>query len=83
MRSSPTLVLFVVKGSDFKSGDIRLVGGPLSWEGRVEIYLDGEWGTISNDQAEDEDAHVACRQLGYDIRCESAENEDFMFSRIP
>ena len=31
----------------------------------MEIYLNGEWGTISDDNADGWDAHVACRQLGY------------------
>ncbi|CAI8018661.1 Neurotrypsin [Geodia barretti] len=55
------------KGADYKHGDIRLVGGFYSWEGRVEIYLDGVWGTITANSADGEDgAHVVCRQLGYD-----------------
>ena len=37
----------------------------------MEIYLNGEWGTISDDGAGKEDAHVVCRQLGYDTRCEN------------
>ncbi|CAI8004445.1 Scavenger receptor cysteine-rich domain superfamily protein, partial [Geodia barretti] len=49
-----------------KHGDIRLVGGSYSWEGRVEIYLNGVWGTITGNGAKEVDAHVVCRQLGYD-----------------
>ena len=57
-------------GADYKHGNIRLVGGSYSWEGRVEIYLDGEWGTITGNGVGDVDAHVVCRQLGYDTHCE-------------
>ena len=63
---------FYTAGGDYKEGDIRLVGGSYSWEGRVEIYLYGEWGTISYHYTDRKDSHVVCRQLGYDTRCEIA-----------
>ena len=52
-------------GDDIKEGDIRLVGGKYLWEGRVEIFLQGVWGTVSDNGAYSNDASVICRQLGY------------------
>ena len=45
-------------------GQIRLQGGNYSNQGLVEVYCNGEWGTICGDFGSTE-AAIVCRQLGY------------------
>ena len=54
---------------------IMLVGGPSSLEGRVEVCVNGDWGTVTYGAWDYRDASVACRQLGFsplgntEVRC--------------
>ena len=44
---------------------VRLRNGPTSNQGRVELFLNGTWGTICDDYWGIEEANVICRMLGF------------------
>lgn len=48
-----------------KTGDIRLVGGKTTYEGRVEVCINRIWGTVCGFRWSTRNSNVLCRQLGH------------------
>ena len=44
---------------------VRLIAGSSYNEGRVEVYYSGEWGTVCDNNWNDDKAKMVCMQLGF------------------
>ena len=44
---------------------IRLSQGAYTNQGLLEVYCNGQWGTVCDDGFDQTDANTVCKQLGY------------------
>ena len=64
------MLTLIIKGTCGEDGSVRLVDGAHMNEGRLEVCISGQWGTVCNDGPTEDDgfdidaARVVCRQLG-------------------
>ena len=51
--------------SNCTDGEVQLVSGTRSNEGRVEVCINQAWGTVCDHNWNSDDANVVCGQLGF------------------
>ncbi|XP_068740263.1 scavenger receptor cysteine-rich type 1 protein M160-like isoform X1 [Montipora capricornis] len=71
---SPVSTLFPPKP---KKPLVRLKGGKSKQEGRVEVFYDGQWGTVCDDNWTLKEAAIVCSELGFGKPIEAPKHSYF------
>ncbi|XP_052811437.1 adhesion G protein-coupled receptor L3-like isoform X2 [Mya arenaria] len=72
MFYTSTILVFVITdylitSSIIEDTKVRLIDGRTTDEGRVEVYVNGRWGTICDDSFDTNAASVVCRMLHINV----------------
>ncbi|XP_069556568.1 scavenger receptor cysteine-rich domain-containing group B protein [Brachyistius frenatus] len=65
------------ENAGLRDGTIRLVSGQNACQGRVEIYYQGRWGTVCDDDWDLNNAWVVCQQIGCGVAVAAHTNSYF------
>ena len=59
------ILLIFIHTAPCPTDRLRLTGGNIANEGRVEICMNNQWGTVCDNSWGSADASVVCQQLNY------------------